>query len=135
MLVKVRKEKELLAYFSQIFPTRASNVPGNVILYLRSRDRHHGNRLGGRQPVRTIATTGIVASVAGITEEERHCRELSYARAGVTCFKIIFVTMNSDRMFDRPPPISANSCRFNTLSASQFWKTILFAQIETSIKY
>lgn len=66
------------------------NVPGDVFLYRCPLNRHHGNCFSGRQPVRTIATTCIVTNVAGVAEEERHRRELSHARAGMTCFMIIY---------------------------------------------
>lgn len=62
------------------------NVPGDVFLYFRVLDRHHGNWTIGRQPVRTIIATGVVANVADVAEEEGHRRELSHARASVTCF-------------------------------------------------
>lgn len=62
------------------------NVPGDVFLYCRVLDRHHGNWTIGRQPVRTIIATGIMADVVDVAEEEGHRRELPHARASVTCF-------------------------------------------------
>lgn len=36
---------------------------------------HHGNRSIGGQPVRFVITTGVIAHLVRVTEEEGHCAE------------------------------------------------------------
>lgn len=66
------------------------NVPGDIFFYRRLLDGHHGNWAIGRQPVRTIIATSVMADVVDVAKQEGHRREFSYTRAGITCFIIIY---------------------------------------------
>ena len=60
------------------------------------RDRHHRHRCGCRQPEGLVVSTGIVADVVEITENERHGIESLQTRSRITLKSIRFENVDID---------------------------------------
>lgn len=66
------------------YNTGLAILPWDVFLNIVLFDGHHRQWFVGAQPVRLVVSTGVVAHVVEVTEQERHGREFSNARTGET---------------------------------------------------